>query len=537
MQVTYPNFSLQKPDFYFIFDGERFPVSHILFSFFSRRFLKEYSYYAKNEYNATVIEAYKSDFQTFIDACQARPYQITKENMHGLLYLCNLWKVDEIGVKVKEYINKQPNITQLLQQLRQMNRIGRDTFEYEEILSKMIPELLLEMEFVEIEPEILFRIFQKRESHEYDQHLLLCFLFKAIQHHGVIASHLFQFLDCKQLSFEELASITDNNMIETRYMRMSPTDISLQLISEQNRIKKELETLSKQFSETIDQQNIQIQEVRKEIQEATYAPIASSLSDMKKETETLFNKLDHQQSHIIKIEKEIQRIRTKSKRMEDQMNSMPYILKVRAQYNDPIAQFKYGKVLLEGIGVKQNVNEAYEFLRKSSSNGNLQATMFLADLLYKSKSRKNVAEAAELYKRAVEQGEISAFFFYGNCLRKGEGIQQNLVLATEMFKLGAEKGDFRCQNSYASALETGEGVMNKNTQQAFLYYCLAAEKGYPLAQYNAGRCYLYGIGTEVNYSKAQEYLEICHARGDKEADKLLKQIIDAKNAEIFNDFL
>lgn len=66
-------------------------------------------------------------------------------------------------------------------------------------------------------------------------------------------SPLFQFLDCKQLAFDDLASITDNHMINTQYMRVGPTDISFRLISEQNRLKKELETIAKQFSETVDQ--------------------------------------------------------------------------------------------------------------------------------------------------------------------------------------------------------------------------------------------------------------------------------------------
>ena len=45
--------------------------------------------------------------------------------------------------------------------------------------------------------------------------------------------------------------------------------------------------------------------------------------------------------------------------------------------------------------------------------------------------------------------------------------------------------------------EEGKGRM-KNFKQAFLNYSKAALKGHPHAQYNLGRCYHLGIGTEMD---------------------------------------
>ena len=49
---------------------------------------------------------------------------------------------------------------------------------------------------------------------------------------------------------------------------------------------------------------------------------------------------------------------------------------------------------------------------------------------------------------------------------------------------------------------------NNNSEEAFKWYSLAAEKGYPNAQYNLGLIYYNGEGVDTNYEKANELLTL-----------------------------
>jgi hypothetical protein len=65
----------------------------------------------------------------------------------------------------------------------------------------------------------------------------------------------------------------------------------------------------------------------------------------------------------------------------------------------------------------------------------------------------------------------------------------------------AESGDTEAMNQLGAMYAEGREV-ERDPEQAFQYYKMAADLGHPLASSNLGFCYLYGTGTEKNAEEA-----------------------------------
>ena len=56
----------------------------------------------------------------------------------------------------------------------------------------------------------------------------------------------------------------------------------------------------------------------------------------------------------------------------------------------------------------------------------------------------------------------------------------------------------------------------------FNYYRKSAEEGYPLGMYNVARCYINGLGTDVDRDLGWEWMRKAAAAGIDEAKNFLK---------------
>lgn len=75
--------------------------------------------------------------------------------------------------------------------------------------------------------------------------------------------------------------------------------------------------------------------------------------------------------------------------------------------------------------------------------------------------------------------------------------------------------------------ERGIGV-ESNQSQAALWYLKSAEQGYLDAQYNVAIMYISGRGVECNTTAGMMWLSVAAKAGDKEAKKLLLDVIEGK---------
>jgi len=96
-------------------------------------------------------------------------------------------------------------------------------------------------------------------------------------------------------------------------------------------------------------------------------------------------------------------------------------------------------------------------------------------------------------------------------------------------------GNAGAQATLGVFYEQGIHGLTKSSKRAIEYYTLAANQGYPEAQFNLGAMYVNGDDIETsadnygscNYSKAREWLTKAAAQGDENAINALKQLDEA----------
>jgi TPR repeat protein len=132
---------------------------------------------------------------------------------------------------------------------------------------------------------------------------------------------------------------------------------------------------------------------------------------------------------------------------------------------------------------------------------------------------KSDKKAAKIWKRAVELGDVEAMVFLGEMYLYGEGVKLDKKKAERLFRMAADRGDADAQNDLGNLLRP-----EKKFEEAFRYYALAANQGYTYGEFNLGRCYRDGRGTEVDLGKARYWFERAAAKGDEDARKNLARL-------------
>ncbi|THD76789.1 hypothetical protein E7681_02820 [Thalassobius vesicularis] len=221
-----------------------------------------------------------------------------------------------------------------------------------------------------------------------------------------------------------------------------------------------------------------------------------------------------------------------------------------------LAQYRYGRVLLEGRGGPVDVPLAVSFLEKSVAQNHLEATTLLARVYltgYTPSPARDPAKAAELLASAAARGNAEAQYYLGLLYRTGSGVQRDFKSAFNWFLAAAEndyleakyelsraysRGDGVAENVeqalhwlteaasgghaeaqfyLALALDNGQGTQ-QNRNEALNWFTRAAENGYPVAYRVLGRKYLEGDGVQPNPTEALRWLQKGAERRDTVAE-------------------
>lgn len=219
---------------------------------------------------------------------------------------------------------------------------------------------------------------------------------------------------------------------------------------------------------------------------------------------------------------------------------------------NPLAFYRYGRVLLEGRGGPVDVAGAVMWLEKAVAQNHLEASTLLARVYLSGMPAgpdRDVAKAFKLLSGAAARGNVEAQYYLGILYRSGEGVAQDLTAAFNWFLAAAEKNHVGAQYELARAYSRGEGTQKddvqgwrwlteaanaghseaqffagmahdtgngaaQNTQQAINWYRRAAEQGHIVAQRRLGEIYLNGRGVEPNVSEATRWLGQAAQAGD-----------------------
>lgn len=154
---------------------------------------------------------------------------------------------------------------------------------------------------------------------------------------------------------------------------------------------------------------------------------------------------------------------------------------------DMIAQYWYGRMVLQGGVGHKNLKEACKWIKSSAEQGYVKAELLWASLLLEGKTDEGkicVQEALDFFNKAAKQGNASG-----------------------MFSLGAIYG--------------GGNHLKENRVEAQKWFLKAAELGHSKAQLMLGRYLLNGLAGTKDVKKAHYWFEQALQNGEKEAEQEL----------------
>ena len=252
-----------------------------------------------------------------------------------------------------------------------------------------------------------------------------------------------------------------------------------------------------------------------------------------------------------------------SKREEEIKEALDW-LKKSSKNGSSDGMFVLGIVLANGEpwGIKENNEEALKWFQRASDKGYTPAQIQMAYLMhdgiaetpgsksegfrllsfwaekghkgaqiriaedyatgYSGVTEKNPEKAFFWAKKAAKEedpaqtGETDPFvndarFLLGRCYDLGWGVKKNHKLAFKYQLLAAEQGHIMAQNTVGMKYRRGVGV-KKDLKKSFIWTKESARK-FPEGELNLGVYYLYGIGTDMSYEKAYEYIKKAADKG------------------------
>jgi TPR repeat protein len=176
------------------------------------------------------------------------------------------------------------------------------------------------------------------------------------------------------------------------------------------------------------------------------------------------------------------------------------------------AQARLGRMYMHGMGTPANPVKALEYSRKAADQGNARGLVGLGDA-YAGRIpgcglEKDEKKAFECYDRAAALGLWLGLLDLGEMHREGKATVKDEGRALVLFRRTlallrplAEEGDAEAQGSMGAIYKAGLGV-DKNDDEAVVWFRKSAEQGWPFGQFNLGLMYLNGQGVPKSEAEA-----------------------------------
>ena len=137
---------------------------------------------------------------------------------------------------------------------------------------------------------------------------------------------------------------------------------------------------------------------------------------------------------------------------------------------------------------------------------------------------KSAKKAAKLYKRAVELGDVKAMTSLGVYYKNGRGVKMDEAKAKQLYRMAADRGDYIAQMNLGGLL-----LSEKNDDEAYRWFLLAAQQGFTAAELQVGIAHCNGWGVAKDYAEAKRWFLRAAAKGCERSKGYLEQM-DCKKA-------
>lgn len=161
--------------------------------------------------------------------------------------------------------------------------------------------------------------------------------------------------------------------------------------------------------------------------------------------------------------------------MENKYVEALNLCKQAAVQGNASAQYTFGRLYFEGLGIPQDYQEAAKWFRLAAAQKDAGAQLFLGMLYYQGRGvSQDKYEAEKWFRLAATQGNSRAQFFLGT-------MQQDEYEAVKWYRLAAIQGNVGAQHMLSIDYLLGKGVANKDYVKAYMWASCAAAKGYSQA--------------------------------------------------------
>ncbi len=143
--------------------------------------------------------------------------------------------------------------------------------------------------------------------------------------------------------------------------------------------------------------------------------------------------------------------------------------------------------------------------------GDAVAEYFVGMVYYQ---RNEMKEAAHWLELAAEQGNKEANFYIAGMYIGGQGVEKNLKKVEKYMKKAAEQGNVLAEAAMSGIYDRGGDGIPVDKAKACYWAQNAADDGNAQSQLYMSVAYRDGIGVEVDYGKAQKYLELAAVQLD-----------------------
>ena len=261
-----------------------------------------------------------------------------------------------------------------------------------------------------------------------------------------------------------------------------------------------------------------------------------------------------------------------------------------AELGNPLSQYYLGVMYSEGKAVKQDIEEAKKWFRKSSEQGNQDSLKALKKLSTEIKKNpvtseeqyqfasdyykeKIYSEAFKWFTKSADQGNNNALYYLGIMYQKGEGVGKNFDEAKKYYKKSSLGGCLEAKTALEELennIKDGSNINNTKKEnvkiqqeeskkisqnkesvelynlgvqdykqkrffKALNYFTKSAEMGNPLAQYYLGIMYAQGKSVKPDIGEAKKWFQKSSLTGCKEAQKALDKLENIKVKEPVNE--
>lgn len=205
---------------------------------------------------------------------------------------------------------------------------------------------------------------------------------------------------------------------------------------------------------------------------------------------------------------------------QDLNQAFQWYSKAAAQ-NLPLAQYNLGVCYYYGRGVESDYVKAVEWLRKAA-NQKVAMAQYNLSVCYMNGQGVTQDHTMALYwlRKAVELNSPNAAYNAGMYYDHGLGVEVDHEKAFSYYQKAADWGLPAAYNNLGVCYKTGKGV-KQDFAKAVEMYQIGADLGDPIAQYNLGVSYEVGEGIEQDYEKAIYWLEKADAGGQQSAKEHL----------------